>query len=105
MIEKRLLKRFFPHIAAELEREPDITFLAFRSSQKEAEKASFEPTAVDFIRRCDNERQAREIIDYLESKGEIDKEYAEKLRRQLKEKGLRSFGPKKGPGYYAKYGF
>jgi len=46
--------------------------------------------------------QAREIIDYLERKGRITPEYAEKLRRQLKEKGLRSFGPKKEPGYYFK---
>ena len=41
-----------------------------------------------------------EIIEYLERKGEISKDYAETLRKQLREKGVRSFGPLKKPGYY-----
>lgn len=101
-----LIKRKFPHIAAELEgSETEVVRISsVRSNPREAEKASFEPTAVDFIRRCDTEEQALEIIDFLESRNEIDHEYAEALRKQLKEKGLRSFGPKKEPGYYFKHG-
>jgi len=99
-----LIKKKFPHIAAELG-EPSISFSSVRSDPEEAEKASFEPTAVDFIRRCDTEEQALEIIDFLESRKEISRDYADKLRKQLKEKGLRSFGSKKEPGYYFTHGF
>jgi hypothetical protein len=101
-----LIKKKFPHIAAELEEHETavVRISSFRSNPQEAERASFEPTAVDFIRRCDTEEQALEIIDFLERRGEIDHEYAEALRKQLRERGLRSFGPKKEPGYYFKHG-
>ena len=55
----------------------------------------FNPCAVDFIRRCDTEVQAEEIIAYLQKKGEITQEYAEELRCKLKREGVRSFGSKK----------
>ncbi|NHJ48674.1 MAG: DUF2095 domain-containing protein [Asgard group archaeon] len=62
--------------------------------------AGFDPTAIDFIRRCDTEEQAKEIIDFLEQKGDVDSIEAKKLRNQLTAKGLRSFGPKKEKGHY-----
>jgi hypothetical protein len=64
----------------------------------------YNPDAVDFIRRCDTEQQAEEIIAYLEKRGELGKPHALRLRRQLKEKGVRSFGPKKEHDYYIKHG-
>lgn len=64
----------------------------------------FNPSAVDFIRRCDNESQAEEIITYLQKKGEITKENADELRQQLKRDGVRSFGPKKEEYHYFKEG-
>ena len=64
----------------------------------------FNPCAVDFIRRCDTEAQAEEIIDYLQKKGEITNEYAEELRCKLKQEGVRSFGPKKEENYYFREG-
>jgi len=64
----------------------------------------FNPTAVDFIRRCDTDEQAEEIISYLERKGEISKEYAGELRVKLKRQGVRCFGPKKEDYYYFKEG-
>jgi hypothetical protein len=60
------------------------------------------PDVIDFIRRCDSNKQAEEIINYLRKRGEVNREYARKLRRQLKEKGVRSFGPKKEEDYYSK---
>jgi hypothetical protein len=60
------------------------------------------PDVIDFIRRCDTEEQAEEIIAYMEKRGEIEKQYAERLRKQLKDKGVRSFGPKKEENYYLK---
>ncbi|MGE5556401.1 MAG: DUF2095 family protein [Methanocella sp.] len=62
----------------------------------------FNPQAVDFLRRCDTEAQAEEIIAYLENKGEITKEYACELRAQLKKDGVRAFGPKKEENHYFK---
>ncbi len=64
----------------------------------------FSPSAVDFIRRCDTDEQAEEIIAYLEKKGELSCEEAKKMRCQLKNEGLRSFGCKKEKDYYFKEG-
>ena len=44
------------------------------------------------------------IIAYMEKRGEIEKQYAERLRKQLEDKGVRSFGPKKEENYYLKHG-
>ena len=60
----------------------------------------YAPHAIDYLRRCEKNEEAERTISYLLKKGEISPEYAKKLRKQLKEKGLRSFGPKKDDGYY-----
>jgi hypothetical protein len=44
------------------------------------------------------------IIAYLEKREELTEEYATKLRKQLKRKGVRSFGSKKEERYYFKKG-
>lgn len=82
-----------------------VRIKAVRTSVKEAEKAAhslqgYEPTAVDFIRRCENDEQALEIINFLERNGEIEPTYAQQLRIQLVERGLRSFGRQRKPGCY-----
>ncbi len=64
----------------------------------------FNPQAVDFLRRCDTEAQAEEIISYLQKKGEITCEYAQHLRCQLKKDGVRAFGPKKEENHYFREG-
>jgi len=64
----------------------------------------FNPSAVDFIRRCDTEAQAEEIIGYLQKKGEVTKKDAKELLCQLKRDGLRSFGPKKAENHYFREG-
>lgn len=113
-IEKEQFKKMFPNLAKEMEddensHEHKVPINSVRSNLETEEKISgkfgtFMPDAVDFIRRCDNEKQAKEIIDYLERRGEITTEYARRLKRQLKEKGVRSFGTKKEEGYYLKQG-
>lgn len=105
----------FPHLAKEMEEddqngdEHKVQINSVRSNVETKGKISgksgtYMPDAIDFIRRCDNENQAKEIIDYLEKRGEITPEYARRLRRQLREKGVRSFGTKKEEGYYFKQG-
>jgi len=129
-IDKKSIKKIFPHLYEELEAgEVKVPINSVRKNPLEAEEAAageecevcaqeeseschetpdklrhFNPSAVDFIRRCDTEAQAEEIISYLEKKGEITKENAKELRCQLKRDGVRSFGPKKEEYHYFKEG-
>lgn len=98
-------RKKYPNLAKEVGGKGSIRINAVRSTIEEGEKAAgllqgYVPTAVDFIRRCYTEEQAMEIINYLEARKEIDEDYAKKLRRQLVEHGLKSFGSHKEPGYY-----
>lgn len=110
-IDKKAFKNMFPNLAKEIEKKRKrVAISSVRSDVKAAEKASsrrfvnYMPDVVDFIRRCDTEQQAEEIVDYVERRKEINPDYANRLRKQLKEKGVRSFGPKKEDGYYLKHG-
>jgi hypothetical protein len=107
MAEKRNddFRKKYPHLTEELGGAGTSRISRVRSSAEEAEKATrlpqgYDPTAIGFIRRCETEEQALEIIKFLEAKGEIKPGYAKQLRAQLVEKGLGSFGKKKDPGCY-----
>ena len=120
--DKKAVKKMFPHLYKELETgDCKVPINAVRKNPQEAEEGEaeeeefeptvlpdklrhFDPCAVDFIRRCDTEAQAEEIIAYLQKRGEITQKYAEELRCQLKRKGVRSFGPKKEENYYFREG-
>lgn len=99
-IDKELFKRFFPHLARELEEGIGTYKLEIRRMRGWDIWRGYEPNVIDFIRRANTVEEAMEVIEFLEKRGEISKEYAEKLRKQLREKGLSSFGPHKEPGYY-----
>jgi hypothetical protein len=126
-IDKESIKKMFPNLYKELENgENKVSINAVRKNAKDAEECvesecieeneaetcnetpdklrHFNPQAVDFIRRCDTEDQAEEIIAYLQKKGEITYDYAKELRCQLKRDGVRSFGPKKEENYYFREG-
>lgn len=110
-LDRETAKRMFPNLAKELDsKESKVGVTSVRTETPIGEKAAsrglsnYMPDAVDFIRRCDTQEQAEEIIAYLEKRGEIEKQYAIQLRKQLKEKGLRSFGPKKENDYYLRHG-
>ena len=129
-VDKKSLKKMFPNLYRELEDgEAKVPINAVRKNPLEAEETAadeeceecneeefascaetpdklrhFNPSAVDFIRRCDTEAQAEEIIAYLQKKGEITQEYAQELRCQLKRDGVRTFGPKKEENYYFREG-
>jgi len=109
--DKKSFKKMFPNLSKELELEDSkVAINSVRTDAEEAENAvldkfhNYNPTVVDFIRRCDTEKQAKAIIAYLEKRGEITKEYATALRQQLKKEGVRSFGSKKEDNYYFKQG-
>jgi len=60
------------------------------------------PDVVDFLRRCNTNKEAEEIITYLQKRGELTEEKACELKTQLHKDGVRSFGPKKEEDYYFK---
>ena len=104
-------KKMFPNLAKDLQtNENKVQVNSVRTSQKEGEEAatpqSFDhcvPDVIDFIRRCDTKEQAEEIICYMLKRGEIEEKYAQKLMKQLRDKGVRSFGTKKEHDYYLKH--
>ena len=109
-MEKKRFKKMFPHLTKEMNSEESwITVNSVRSDVQTGEKKAspdkfvrFTPDVIDFIRRCDNEQQAKEIIDYMKKRGEISRQYAQRLENQLRKRGVRSFGPKKEEDYYLK---
>jgi hypothetical protein len=110
-LDKETFKKMFPKLAKELESDENrVSVNSVRTDVQTGEGAASEkfvhytPDVIDFIRRCDTDEQAEEIIAYMEKRGEIEKQYAERLRKQLKDKGVRSFGPKKEENYYLKHG-
>jgi len=111
-IDRDSVKKMFPNLAKEIgSSENKLSMNSIRTDEEAAEKRAFqknytnyEPDAVDFLRRCDNTQQAEEIIAYLEKRGELDKQTARLLRKQLTEKGVRSFGQKKEHDHYLKHG-
>ena len=108
-IDKRQFRKRFSHLAEEMDdRESKMPMTSVRSDAEAGEKAvskkfeGYNPDVIDFLRRCDNEEQAEEVIKFLLKKKEISRGYASGLRRQLKEKGVRSFGSKKEGDYYVR---
>lgn len=109
--EKKRFKQMFPNLANEMDtNENRVAISSIRSDVSAGERAStkrfdnYMPDAVDFIRRCDNEKQAEEIIDFLEKRQEISRGHAQRLKKQVRTKGVRSFGPKKQDDYYSRAG-
>lgn len=108
-MEKKDFKKLFPNLAEEFESGASKVDLnkvnepppSTEPSYKEDRKyAGYQPGAIDFIKRCRKPQEAEEIINFLEKKGDITGEEAKALRKQLREEGLRSFGPRKRPGDY-----
>lgn len=99
-------KKRFPALAKEMEEGKGKVDLEFEMEPPKPQRkfAGYDPNVIDFIRRCSGEEEALEIIEYLRCREEITVEEADRLRRQLEDEGLRSFGPKKEPGYYEREG-
>lgn len=108
-IDKKSFRKKFPNLAEELEQgisKISMDSVSTNSANAENEQSdkfrNYDPTVIDFLRRCDTENEAESVIMYLEKKGELIAEIAQKLRKQLKQYGVRSFGPKKEEAYYFK---
>lgn len=110
---KEEFRKKYPHLSSEMEGggtqgDPEADAIEGEEEESEEGKAEaveshgYDPSVLDFLARCDTEKQAQEIIDYLEKRGEITSDQADSLRRRLKTKGVRSFGEKRNPGHYYK---
>ncbi|MBD3205415.1 DUF2095 domain-containing protein [Candidatus Bathyarchaeota archaeon] len=105
-MEKEEFKKRFPTLAKEIEEGEGKAGLNFQVEKPEPKRkfAGYDPDIVDFLRRCNTEEEALEIIEYMKDRDEITDEEANQYLEKLKEEGLRSFGTKKSPGYYEKEG-
>ncbi len=104
--DKEYFKEKFPNLFKSIENKKTVIEMdGVRTDPKKAKEAS-EPkkpsrsSVIDYIRLCDEEKEAFKIIDYMEKEGKIEEKYSKKLREQLSEEGLRSFGTKRDPGEY-----
>lgn len=105
-MEKEDFKKKYPKLAEEIELGVGKSDLQFEVEPPKPKRkfAGYDPSIIDFIRRCTNETQALEIIEYMKNREEITLEEAEMLCKQLEEEGLQSFGKRKTPGYYEREG-
>lgn len=106
-IDKEEFKKKYPKIAKEIEKNSNIikincvkTVLDSNNKDNRERFRGHTPSVIDFIRRCNTLKEADSIISYLEKRGEISLEYGKSIRRQIKDKGIRSFGSKKKENYY-----
>jgi hypothetical protein len=96
-MEKEEIKRLFPNLLREIESEEQtVTIGSVRSNTRSGEEYALgEPLdVISYLRRCEKEEEALEIIGYFEKQGKITSDYAKNLRIQLLHQGLRSFGKK-----------
>lgn len=105
-MEKEEFKKRYPKLAEEIELgigKPEIQF-EVEPPNPRRKFAGYDPDVIDFIRRCNHDEEAVEIIEYLKNREEITIDEAESLCKQLEEEGLRSFGSKKEHGFYEQEG-
>jgi len=107
-IDRKAFRKLFPNLYREMElKKMSVSIDAVRLDREEAEKeasrprAPTAPTPMDYLRRCDTDEEAMEVIEYLERKREISSDLAKRLREQVSRRGVRSFGRKKEWGYYS----
>jgi hypothetical protein len=106
-IDKEEFKKKYPKIAKEMEKDSSRKKINCVKNNIDSNKnenyeefRGYNPSVIDFIRRCNTFKEADSIISYLEKRGEISPEYSKRIRVQIKDKGIRSFGSKKRINYY-----
>ncbi|NIQ07083.1 MAG: DUF2095 domain-containing protein [Candidatus Korarchaeota archaeon] len=106
-LDEETLRKLFPNLAKELgSTRNKVSITSVRTDTQTGEETAsrgfshYQPDVIDFIRRSDTKEEAKEIINYMKKRGEIEPQYAKRLKKQLEEKGVRSFGSKKKENYY-----
>lgn len=88
---------------ADQESEPAVKVVTKDKPMEKDYLRGFDPQAIDFIRRAKTKEQALEVLEFLENRGELSEENCQKIKAQLHEEGLESFGEHKPDGYYFDY--
>lgn len=110
MSEDGEFREVFPALNKELEEKTTKTFkidgvrTMAEETESKGEAKTFTPDVIDYIRRCDTESQAFEIVDFLMKQNEINASQAREIKSQIKADGLRSFGAKKEKDHYLHHG-
>ena len=99
-MERDEFKKRFPALAGEMDEGKGKADLSFTGDKPKRRFSGYDPDVIDFLRRCDTDEQAREIIEYLQGRDEVTAEQADELLTKLERDGVRSFGKKKKHGYY-----
>ncbi|MHA2007399.1 MAG: DUF2095 family protein [Promethearchaeota archaeon] len=108
------LNKKFPHLLTEITGKKKTAKFDLRGSDSDPiplnqnssnPEELINPNVGDFIRRCSNEDEALDILDYLLRRKEISKSDYKSIKIQiLKQEGLQEFidkhGGFKSPGYY-----
>jgi hypothetical protein len=101
--DKKEFRKKFPNLYKELE-EPEEEGSSHIDTQDARGHPlhELETQVASYIRRAHTVNEALEVISYLRKKGEISEEQSIELKRQIEEKGVRSFGPLRTWGHYEK---
>ena len=83
--------------------EPEIRVVEKTKPMEKDYLRGFNPQAIDFIRRAKTIEEALEVLDFLEKRNELSSNDHQKLKQQLEESGLESFGEHKEDGYYFEF--
>lgn len=97
------VKKKFPHLFDELKKSNQkIEITGIKHPTKVIEKSDelYNPTAEDFLRRCNTQEEAFEILEFLLKRKKISKEKYTHLMNRLKNEGVECFGERKAWGYY-----
>jgi len=108
-VDKKKFNKKYPKIAKELENDSNKIKISFENSAEKLNKkdqniefSRYDPSVIDFIRRCNTIEETESIISYLEKRNEISKKLGKIIRNQIKKNGIRSFGSKKSKNHYSK---
>ncbi len=97
--DRRDFKKLFPALSEELE-ESSASLEDASGEMVEEPLRGFMPGPEDYLMRCTTEEEAIQVIEFLKQRREITDEESERLKKQVYEKGVRSFGPLREEGYY-----
>jgi hypothetical protein len=102
--DEKEFRRKFPHLYEELEdstseEKDDSESSEVQDAEPDASDR-YSGEAVSYIRRAHSNDEAIEVVDYLRKRGELSANEASSIIKQIRERGVRSFGSLKTWGHY-----
>ncbi|WP_440060192.1 DUF2095 family protein [Thermogladius sp. 4427co] len=94
-------RRKYPNLARELLDEDSGVSLPVDKGFSDPWRG-YLPNVYDYLKRCRDEREAIEVVEYLVKHGELSAEEGEHIKELIEKHGLSYFGEKKVDDYYYK---